>query len=125
MIDQSDRAAKAKTAAADLTATSVGAYFNASVLKAEMKDKADKALELAQNAEDVAKTRAEEYKAAQQKARAEADAADVAIAELTLAERTVEVEERKKQAMKNALAAAREAEADAKDEQAAEDMEQM
>ena len=105
MIDQSDVAAKAKTAAAEATQTSVGAYFSASVTKAEMKDKADKAAEAAKKAEAIAVTRAEESKVAQHKARAAADAADVADAELLLAERTPEEEEKKKLAIKNAEAA--------------------
>ena len=85
MIDQSDVAAKAKKAAADLTQTSVSAYFSASVTKAEMKDKADKATEAAKKARDIAAIRMEESKAAQSKARAASDASDVADAELTLA----------------------------------------
>ena len=120
MIDQSDVAAKAKTAAAEATQTSVGAYFSASVTKAEMKDKADKAAEAAKKAEAIAVTRAEESKVAQHKARAAADAADVADAELQLAERTLEVEEKKKLAIKNAEAAAAEAKAEAAEEAPAE-----
>ena len=120
MIDQSDLAAKAKTAAADLTQTSVGAYFDASVTKAEMKDKADKAAEAAKRAEAIAATRAEESKAAQQKARAASDASDVAEAELVLAERTLEVEEKKMLAIKNAEDAAAEAKAEVTEREPAE-----
>ena len=65
-------------------------------------------------------TRAEESKVAQHKARAAADAADVADAELQLAERTLEVEEKKKLAIKNAEAAAAEAKAEATEEAPAE-----
>ena len=117
MIDQSDVAAKAKTAAADLTQTSVSAYFSASVTKAEMKDKADKAVEAARKARDIAAIRMEESKAAQSKARAASDASDVADAELTLAERTVDVEEKKELAVKNAEDAAAEAKAEAAEEE--------
>ena len=121
MIDQSDVAAKAKTAAADLTKTSVSAYFSASVTKAEMKDKADKAAEAAKKARDIAAIRMEESKAAQQKARAASDASDVADAELTLAERTVDVEEKKGLAIKNAEDAAAEAKAEAAEEKEPEE----
>jgi hypothetical protein len=55
----------------------------------------------------------EESKAAQSKARAASDASDVADAELTLAERTVDVEEKKELAIKNAEDAAAEAKAEA------------
>jgi hypothetical protein len=112
MIDQSDRAAKAKTAAAHRVATSVGLYLDASVMKAEMKDKADKALEAAATATAVAKTRAEESKAATSMARARSDAYDVSAAELVLAERTVEVETMKMRAVRNAKSAAAAAKAE-------------
>ena len=120
MIAQSDLAAKAKTAAAELTQTSVGAYFSASVTKAEMKDKADKAAEAAKQAEAIAATRAEESKVAQQKARAASDASDVAEAELVLAERTLEVEDKKILAIKNAEDAAAEAKAEAAEKEPAQ-----
>ena len=102
MIEQSHITALAKTAAADARATSLDSYFNASTAVAAMKDAADKAEQEADHAKVVAKTRLEEAKAAERAARAASDADDIARAELTLAERTVDVEEKKEKAVKDA-----------------------
>ena len=102
MIEQSHVTALAKTAAADAKSTSLTSYFNASATKAEMKDAADKAEQLADRAKVVAKTRLEEARAAERAARAAFDADDIAQAQLVLAERTVEVEEKKETAIRNA-----------------------
>lgn len=109
MIEQSHITALAKTAAADAKVTSLTSYFNASATMSGKKDAADRAQEAADKANQIAKVRLAESRTAEKAMRKAADADDIAQAQVVLAERTVEVEEKKLQAMKNAEAAAEDA----------------
>ena len=102
MIEQSHITALAKTAA-DADATSLDSYFNASTAVAAMKDAADKAEREADHAKVVAKTRLEEAKAAERAARAPPRTPTTSRGRsCTLAERAVDVEEKKEKAVKDA-----------------------